>query len=238
MVIIGSPEAAREWSSLMAREKRVDDVVIVGAGQTGVAAARLLLAQGVRVRLVDADGERAHAVAEELPGARVFNASGTDPDFLQRERIGQARAAIFAMPDDAKNLYAATLAKLHGVPFTIAVAHDPVSADLFEQAGIDVAVNPRLVTAEEILRWTHDPRIRQLAMLEGDRYEVLDITVRETSAFVHVPFRELPMTGSLIGAIVRDGTAFFPHGNDQLEPGDRAIVFTESSRVSEVERAL
>lgn len=125
VVIIGSPEAAREWSSLMAREKRVDDVVIVGAGQTGVAAARLLLAQGVRVRLVDADGERARAVAEELPGARVFNASRTDPDFLERERIGQARAAIFAMPDDAKNLYAATLAKLHGVPFTIAIAHDP-----------------------------------------------------------------------------------------------------------------
>ena len=46
------------------------------------------------------------------------------------------------------------------------------------------------------------------------------------------------MTGSLIGAIVRDGTAIFPHGDDQLEPGDRAIIFTESSRVAEVEKAL
>jgi len=238
VVIIGSPAAAREWSSIMAHEKRVDDVVIVGAGQTGVAAARLLLEQGVRVRLVDSDADRARAVAEELPGARVFHASGADPDFLERERIGQARAAIFAMPDDAQNLYAATLAKVHGVHFTIAVAHDQVSADLFEQAGVDVAVNPRAVTAEEILRWTHDPRIRQLAMLEGDRYEVLDITVRETSDLVRKPFKELPMTGSLIGAIVRDGAAFFPHGDDQLEPGDRAIIFTESSRVPEVERAL
>ena len=46
-------------------------------------------------------------------------------------------------------------------------------------AGIDVAVNPRSVTAEEIVRFAHDPRIRQLAMLEGDRFEILDITVRE-----------------------------------------------------------
>ncbi|MGH3014084.1 MAG: TrkA C-terminal domain-containing protein [Gaiellaceae bacterium] len=46
------------------------------------------------------------------------------------------------------------------------------------------------------------------------------------------------MTGSLIGAIVRDGAAIFPHGNDQLEPGDRAIIFTESKRVAEVEKAL
>ena len=34
------------------------------------------------------------------------------------------------------------------------------------------------------------------------------------------------MTGSLIGAIVRDGEAIFPHGDDMLRAGDRAIVFT------------
>ena len=75
-------------------------------------------------------------------------------------------------------------------------------------------------------------------MREGDRYEVLDITVRPESELVRVRFKDLPMTGSLIGAIVRDGRAFFPHGDDMLEPGDRAIIFTESSRVPIVERAL
>jgi trk system potassium uptake protein TrkA len=238
VVIIGSPEAAREWSRLIAHEQRLDDIVIIGAGQTGVAVAEILLTQGVRIRLVDSNPARAREVAELLPKARVFHATGTDPEFLERERIGQARAAIVALPDDAKNLFAATLAKLHGVGFTIAVAHDPVAADLFERSGVDVAINPRSVTAEEIVRWAHDPRIRQLAMLEGDRYEILDITVRETSPLVRKPFKELPMTGSLIGAIVRDGQAFFPHGEDQLEPGDRAILFTESSRVPAVERAL
>jgi trk system potassium uptake protein TrkA len=52
------------------------------------------------------------------------------------------------------------------------------------------------------------------------------------------PFRELPQTGALIGAIVRDGRAVFPHGDDMLLPGDRVIVFTESKRVPIVERAL
>lgn len=239
VVIIGSPAAALAWSRLMAAgERLLDDVVVVGAGQTGVAVAGLLLEQGIRVRIVEAALGRAREVAEELPDARVFHATGTDPDFLERERIGDARAGVFAMPDDAKNLYAATLAKLHGIPFTIAVVHDPLSAEVFEQAGIDVAVNPRTVTAEEIVRFSHDPRIRQLAMLDGDRFEVLDITVREESALCGRPFKELPMTGSLIGAIVRDGTAIFPHGEDRLEPGDRAIIFTESSRIQQVERAL
>lgn len=239
IIIIGSPDAAREWSRLMARgERLVDDVVVYGAGATGVAIAHVLLEQRIRVRLIEANEARAREVAEELPEARVYWATGVDPDFIERERIGQARAAVFAMREDAKNLYAAMLAKVHGIGFTIGIVHEPISLQVFERAGIDVAVNPRSVTAEEIVRFAHDPRIRQLAMLEGDRFEILDITVREESKLVRIPFKELPMTGSLIGAIVRDGTAIFPHGDDRLESGDRAIIFTESTRVPEVEKAL
>jgi trk system potassium uptake protein len=239
IIVIGSPDAAREWGRIMARsEQRVDDVVIYGAGATGLAIAHVLLDQRIRVRLVEPREERAREVAEELPEARVYAATGVDPDFIERERIGQARAAVFAMREDAKNLYAATLAKVHGLGFTIGIVHEPISIEVFEHAGIDVAVNPRSVTAEEIVRFAHDPRIRQLAMLEGDRFEILDITVRPESKLVHIPFKELPMTGSLIGAIVRDGTAIFPHGDDQLEPDDRAIIFAESKRVAEVEKAL
>jgi trk system potassium uptake protein len=239
VVIIGSPDAARAWGRVMARrEQLVDDVVIFGGGQTGLAIAGALLEQGITVRLVEPHEERAREIAELLPDARVFCATGFDPDFLERERIGLARAAVFAMREDAKNLYLATLAKVHGIGFTIGIVHEPISADVFERAGIDVAVNPRSVTAEEMIRFAHDPRIRQLAMLEGDRFEILDITVRPQSKLVHTPFKDLPMTGSLIGAIVRDGSAIFPHGGDMLEPGDRAIIFTDSRRVQEVERAL
>ena len=239
VIVIGSPEAAREWGRILGGGRtRADDVVVFGAGPTGVAIARVLLAEGARVRIIEERAERARSVAEELPAARVFNAAGTDPDFLEREHIGRAHAAVFALPSDEKNLYAATLAKLHGLGFTIAVVVEPVSVDVLERAGIDVAVNPRMVTAEEIVRFAHDPRIRQMAMVEGDRFEILDIVVREDSDLVGKPFRELPMTGSLIGAIVLDGEAIFPHGEDMLRPGDRAIIFTEAARVHQVERAL
>jgi trk system potassium uptake protein TrkA len=239
IVIIGSPNAAREWSTLLAHGKqRLGDVVVFGAGRVGVAIARLLLEQGSRVRLVEANRERALAVAEDLPEARVFNATGLEPDFLERERIGQAEAAVFAMRDDAKNHYAATLAKMHGMSFAIAIVHDAHSVQVLERAGIDVAVNPRLVTAEEMVRFAHDPRTQQVAMLEGDRFEILDINVRPDSEYIGKAFREMPIRGALIGAIVRNGAAIFPHGDDVLEPGDRVIVFTEASRVSVVEKAL
>jgi trk system potassium uptake protein TrkA len=239
IIVIGSPNAAQEWSRIIApAERRVDDVVIYGAGHAGLATARILLEQDIRVRIVEANAHNARVAAEELSDARVFCATGIDSDFIERERIGKAQAAVFAMRDDAKNHYAATLVKMHGVPFTIAIVHDAESVEVFERAGIDVAVNPRHITAEEIVRFAHDPRTQQVAMLEGDRFEVLDIMVRAESKLAGKRFRDLPTTGSVIGAIVRDDTAIFPHGDDVLLAGDRVIVFTESSRVPIVEQAL
>jgi trk system potassium uptake protein TrkA len=75
-------------------------------------------------------------------------------------------------------------------------------------------------------------------MLDGNRYEVLDIVTKPESEYVGKRFRDMPIRGALIGAVVRDGEAVFPRGDDVLEAGDRVIVFTESRRVPTVERAL
>ena len=239
LVVVGSPEAAQAWGELLSPgEGRVEDVVVFGGGQVGVAITRQLLEQRIGVRLIEPNRERARRIAEELPNARVYQATGLDPDFLERERIGQAQAAVFAMREDALNHYAATLARVHGVDFTIAIIHDPIAREVYEHSGIDVTVNPRQVTAEEIVRFAHDPRTQQVAMIENDRFEVLDITTRPESEYVGLTFRSMPIRGAVIGAIVRDGRAVFPHSDDVLQAGDRVIVFTESSRVADVERVL
>lgn len=239
LIVIASPSAARAWSRLLApAERPIDDVVIFGAGHTGGAVARELLDRRFTVRIVEPDAEGAQRLATECPRASVFHATGLDRTFLQRERIGGAGAAVTATGSDAKNLYLAVLARSIGIPFTLGVVDDPMSVAVFEQGGVDVTVNPRLETAEQMIRFAHDPRTRQLAMLDDDRFEVLDIVVRAESKLAGVRFRDLPQTGSTIGALVRDGAALFPHGDEVLRQGDRAIVLTEARRAAVVEQAL
>jgi trk system potassium uptake protein TrkA len=239
IVVIGSPDAVKAWSALLwPQGGTVRDVVVYGAGRVGSAIARVLIDQGINVRMIEANREQARRAAETFPDIRIFSASGFDPDFIERERVGHAQAGIFAMRDDAKNLYAASLTRCHGIPLTIAIAHEAVSIPAFDMAGIDVSVNPRAVTAEEIVRFAHDPRMQQVAMLEGNRYEVLDVTTRESSRYIGTTFRDMPVHGALIGAIVREGHAIFPHGDDMLQAGDRVIIFTEAANVPWVVEAL
>ena len=239
IVIIASPSSAREWSRLIARsDQEIDDIVIFGAGRMGSTIARVLLERDLRVRLVDSDHARATEAAEALPDARVFCAQAFDPEFLARERMGSSNGAVFCLNDDAKNLYAALLARVNGVSPTIALVHDPSAVPVYEAGGVDIAINPRQVIAEEFVRFAHDPRIRQIAMLEEDRFEILDLTVREESELARKRFDDLPQTGSVIGALIRNGKVIFPHGSDVLEPGDRAIIFVESRRAALVEKVL
>jgi trk system potassium uptake protein TrkA len=239
IVVLASPQAAQSWSQLLApKGAAVRDVVVYGAGRVGTAITRILLDQRIGVRVIEADRDKARKIAEDLPKANVYNATGIEPDFLERELIGRANAAIFAMRDDSKNLYAATIAKAHGVRFTIAIAHEAISVEAFEQGGIDVSVNPRSVTAEEIIRFAHDPRTQQVALLEGNRYEVLDVTLQDGSDYIGKRFKDMPVRGALIGAVVRNGSAIFPHADDVLHAGDRVIVFTEAADVPRVVKAL
>jgi trk system potassium uptake protein TrkA len=212
IVAIGSPQAAQQWCRLVAPATAVvRDVAVFGAQQLGAAIARSLVEQRLRVRVVEADPARALLIAERLPEARVFNTTGLERGFMQREGIARVQTAIFAMRDDAANLYAASLARVHGVGHTIALAHDPQSAAAYELAGIDVSIDPAHVTAEEIVRFAHDPRTQQVSMLENDRFEILDVTTRPESELVGLRLREMR---------------------------DRVIVFTESARAPVVERAL
>ena len=239
VVVIGSPASARAWSKVVSgRDDRVDDVVVFGAGRMGTTIAGVLLERGLRVRVVDAQRERVAELAELLPRVRAFHAEAFDPEFLERERIGRSRAGVYCLNDDAKNLYGALLAKEQGLDLTIALVHDPTSVPVYARGGVDVTINPRQVTAEEMVRFAHDPRIRQIAMLEDDRFEILDLGVRPDSELVDKPFAELPASGSVIGAVIRNGSILYPHSSDILRAGDRVIVFVESSRASIVEKAL
>lgn len=240
IVVIASPEASHAWARRLARRgvEEIAEVVVAGGGAISRAIAKALADHGLRVRLIERDAVRATKCANELPRVEVFHADATDVEFLQRENIGRAGAIVCCTRSDERDLLIALLAKSIGVPTAIAVVNNPDYVGVFERVGIDQALNQRLVVAEEIVRYAHDPRTRGFAMLENDRVEVLELDIRDDCRLLGLPFRERPLAGAIVGAIVRGDRIIFPRGDDALQEGDRAIILAESERVAELERIL
>jgi trk system potassium uptake protein TrkA len=239
LVLIASPAAAREWARRLSPTGRsIGEVVIFGGGDTGAGIAGLLAELRLRVRVIERSEHRARLIADQLKGVRVFHADGTDGAFLEREAIGRADAAICCTDDDGTDLLLAMMARRIGIPTVLAVVGNPEFIPLFLDAGVSLALNERQVTAEEIVRFTHDPRTRAFAMLENDRVEVLELDVRPGSTLLGRRFAERPLEGAIVGAIVRGDRVVFPRGNDSLEAGDRAILVADARSVRRLESAL
>ncbi|MFC6785338.1 Trk system potassium transporter TrkA [Halobaculum halobium] len=243
-VVIGSPGSVRGFAADVAPEEHVgtsEEVVIVGGSEIGYHAARLLAERGFSPRLIEQDEERARELAEELPETVVMQSDATDVDFLEREHVGDADVLVATLDSDEKNLLSCLLASRIGVERTVAVVDRTVYVDLFETVGIDVGVSPRAVVAEEISRFTREGSAENVAFIEDDRAEVLEVEVSEESMLANRPISEsihdFPPC-LVIGAITRDRDLVTPRGDTVIKPGDHVVVFFEESVVDEVTSKL
>ncbi len=239
VVVIGSPDSVATFAADIVTTEICEnkEVVIVGGSEIGFQVARLFEEHGNRPRLIEQDPDRARWIAEQLPKTMVMESDGTDAEFLEREHIDEADIVVAALDSDEKNLLVSLLARRLGVDRTVAVIEHPEYADVFETVGIDVAVNPREETAEEIVRFTRADHTEKVAMLEHDRAEVIEIEAGIDSVLTGHNIADvsgmLP-EGVVIGAISRGGTLVTPRGTTVIQPGDHVVLFVDSEILDDV----
>jgi trk system potassium uptake protein TrkA len=239
-VVIGSPESIQLFATDIAPDVtpgKNNEIVVLGGTEIGYQTAKLLEERGMSSRLIEQDADRARWLAEKLPKTTVLEHDGTDTEFLAREHVGEADIVITALASDERNLLVSVLAKRLGVDRVVSVVDSPDYITLFEEIGIDVAINPRTVTAEEIIRFTYESVAENIAVLENDRAEVLELELSENSALVGKPIEDLvgEIEGTfVIGAITRDQSLINPRGETVLEPGDHVIILVEMEFASEL----
>jgi trk system potassium uptake protein TrkA len=104
-----------------------------------------------------------------------------------------------------------------------------------------VAVNPREATAEEITRFTREQHAENVAIIESDRAEVMEIEIDDASVLVDRPIREsvtdLP-DGVVIGAITRNGDRIIPRGDTVIERSDHVVVLVDEADLEKASSKL
>ncbi len=96
---------------------------------------------------------------------------------------------------------------------------------LFEHVGIDVVVSPKASALTEVLNRVQARDVNVIALLEGDRGEVLRLTLNETFSAVAVKDLALPAR-AIVGIVVRGRDLIIPNGETTLEAGDQLEIFT------------
>jgi trk system potassium uptake protein TrkA len=235
-IVMGTPEGLNDVRRRMTTsvENERQRVTIIGGGDVG-----LRLAEGldrdarVRVTVVERDRARGELLASRLRHTLVLSGDGTDLELLEAEGLGRSDVLVSVIDNDERNLLASLLGRQLGVRRIITRVSRLGNLRLFERVGIDVALSARGAAVASVLHQITGGATRLLAVVEQGAGRILELEV--PSGYAPRRLREMdPPRNSIIGAIVRGAAAIIPRGNDQVQPGDRLIVFTtygEADRV-------
>ncbi len=211
-------------------------VFIIGGGTIGFSVAKRLEALGINVRLVEEDADHCEFLTENLESTLVLNFDGLEANVLLEEGIEKADLIITVTDNDASNILASLLAKHHGARKCITKINRHDFIPLLGKLGIDVALSPREVAADMILRFVRRGAIVSVTTILGSDAEVIELKVPDRPKFKDAPLKSLFFPkGAIVGAIVRGRQVFIPSGETTLQPDDNLIIFFTKEAIQHVE---
>jgi len=213
-------------------------VMLLGGGRTAEILGRHLSERHAEVLLIERNLDRARLLSEELDGVLVIHGDITDPELLESEDVGKFDAVVALTGKDDANILACLYAKSLGASETIAVLHNLSLHTLLRDVGIDVALSPRTVSANGVLRFVRGGVAQVATYLSGD-FEIIEVEVKTGSPADGAVVSELGLPKDvLIGAYVRDGKPQIGRGRSQLRSCDHIVVFARPDTVDEVKRCF
>ena len=228
---VGMNDAINEFEKTFVRtnDKKIEKVMIVGAGRTGRFLAPALEKQGLRIKVVEKDKERCELMSARLNGSLVLCGDGTDLDFMESEGAAEADVVVCITEDEKLNLLIALLAKHLGAKKTIVRVARNEYVDIMEKVGVDVVLSSRLLSAGEVLRFIRKGGLVSVSLLEGAQAEAIEIVVNQNSPFAGHRLRDIKLPKEcLLCGVSRNNEAQIPNGNTVLNPGDHVIIFVKT----------
>ena len=228
---IGDPKEIEKFSETFVQRdaRKLEHVMIIGAGRTGRFLAKMLDEAGVAVKIIDTNRERSRLAAEALENGLAICGDGTDIDLLMEEGVADADAVVCLTEDDKLNLMLALLAKHLGAKKTVVRVARGEYVDLMEKVGVDIVLPTRLLSASEVLAFARRGGVVSVSLLEGAKAEAVEVIVQEGAPVAGIPLMDARLPREcLVCAYVRGDEAVIPNGTSVLLPGDRTILFIQT----------
>lgn len=221
--------------------QKQERVVVIGAGNVGLAVARALEARvdRIRAKLIEKGRARAEFAADRLERTIVLNGDGLSAELLEEAAVPTADAVLAVTDDDKTNILAAVRAKQAGAKMVISLINDPTLVPLMGALDIDAYINPRATTVSTILRHIRHGRVRDIYSIGDAEAEVMEAQVLSTSPMSGRAIRDIEFPeGVLIGAVQKGDRIIKPSSDTRIEEGDLVLIFALTPDVPEVERLL
>ena len=238
-VVVNASQINTTLSAFGHNEKMAKKILIIGGGNIGFNLAKNLEtdSEGVRVKIIEKNKERAEFIANELNNTIVINGDGLDEDVLKEANIEETETVLSLTNDDENNIMVCVLAEKNSPnKRTIALVNKQNYSLLQSSLKIDDLVDPRLTTISTILKHVHKGTIETVYTLLDGEYEFIEAEILETSELISKSIKDSNLPKEIrIGAIVRGKEIIIPKSDFKFEKKDLVVFLTKREHLEKVE---
>ena len=226
-----------ELYDLLGTEKQnIENIMILGAGRIGSKLARDLSSEGLNVKIIEIDKEKANNLAEELNNVMMLNVDGRNVDLLVEENLENMDAFIATTGNSETNIMSCLMAKSKNIKKTIALVENMDYFNLSQSIGIDTLINKKLLAANDIFRFVRKGDVVELAKLNNMDAEIVEFNVSENSKVLNKKIVNLNFPReAIIGGVIRNDEGLIVLGDFEIQLGDRVLVCSSPEALSKVE---
>ncbi len=230
---------SRFFKKLRIFKKTVRDVVIIGGGTIAYHLSLSLLKQGISVKIVEKDYERATQLCEMLPGAKVLCGDGTGADLWREEQLDKTDALVALTGMDEQNVIISLMVQNPECKVVTKISRQSFNT-MLEDLHLHTVISPKYITAFQIVSYVRamqnsmGSKVNALYQILDGQVEALEF-VAEHGDFIGIPLSQLVIKDqALIACQMRKGKIMYPSGDSTIEVGDRVIVTTTLPRMSDL----
>lgn len=243
--ITGSPVDIRKFLEYADLDEKTKDVIICGGSDTSMYLARNLIEMGMKVKIIEINGERCEFLSEKLPRALIINADVSDQYVLYEEGLESCDAFVTLTSMDEENIVCSMFAAMNNVPKIITKINHISLDGIVEKANIDTVITPHKIACNQIVKYVRALQNGQNSSCEAiykfddDSFEMIEFYVRKDFKGLNKPLKDLGLKeGLLVVAILRGRNIIFPNGMDEIKEKDTIVVIDDDSSVKDINDIL
>lgn len=241
-VVASGKMASQFFKTIGLSQGKVRHTMIVGGGAIAVYLAKILIGNGVEVKIIEQDKARCDQLAEILPEAIIINGNGSDKELLSEEGIELTESFVSLTHHDEENVMMSVYAKkVNPRAKLITKVHRNVYDDIIYDLNLGSIINSKLLASEGVVQYirakssTIDSNIESLYQLNSGKAEALEFSVKEASGLIDVPLMEIKLKPNvLIACIIHKGQIETPSGSSVIRMGDTVIVVTTQTGFDDI----
>ena len=240
--VIGEKEPIQKLAEKVHEKGKYTDlqkVMIIGGGKTGFYLAGMLSEFGAAVKIIEKSKDRCHYLSTHLDDVMILHGDATDLDLLEEENLDGMDAVVTATGFDEDNLLLALTAKQHKVEDVIAKVSRTSYVEIISAMGIDMALNPLDITANDIIRYVQSSRTVVSSPLIQGQAEIVEVIATSHMKIIDEPLKNLELPDTfLVAAIHRGNKLIIPTGDTIIREDDRVIIISLISDLKVTEKLL